>query len=511
MSDIRTGCPRAEVVQIITDVAEALDYAHQRNLLHRDVKPANILLAHPDSGDQRVLLADFGIARWADDISGLTATNMTVGTVSYAAPEQLMGERLDGRSDQYALAATAFHLLTGSPPFTHSNPAVVISQHLSAAPPAIGARRPELAPLDPVFAKALAKDPKDRYERCADFARALAHRLGVAPAEDDGATRLSSAAIPPDGGHKRSALRAGVIVPVVLVVLLAAAVAVAVFETRRADDERPTAAPTPTTSRAATSTPFTALPPPPEPPPSPTTTTTTTPAAAPVAVIGANCSPVGSTGTTANGSVAYCETLQSTGASLWSLTQGDIASPTVTTEATDEPLPAIEEISGAGMHAADRPNPPRVSTRHPRKQRSAAAAMKFAVVAPVAAGVTADPVYMTAFAQHLETCGFESIVVVEHTVLMTHYTSVYPYDASGRVELTADCPVPDPLDLLAYLAGQTRRLGLATGVLVLPNHHPVVLAKRVATLDSLAGGRLRLCVGMGWLKEEIEACGTEFE
>jgi probable F420-dependent oxidoreductase len=117
---------------------------------------------------------------------------------------------------------------------------------------------------------------------------------------------------------------------------------------------------------------------------------------------------------------------------------------------------------------------------------------------------------MAAFARHVEACGFESLVVVEHTVLMTQYTSVYPYDASGRVELPADCPVPDPLDLLAFLAGVTSRVGLATGVLVLPNHHPVVLAKRVATVDALSGGRLRLCVGMGWLKEEIEACGAEF-
>jgi probable F420-dependent oxidoreductase len=136
--------------------------------------------------------------------------------------------------------------------------------------------------------------------------------------------------------------------------------------------------------------------------------------------------------------------------------------------------------------------------------------MKFAVIAPVAAGVTAEPAFMSAFAQHLEACGFESIVVVEHTVLMSRYASVYPYDESGRVELPADCPVPDPLDLLAYLAGQTRRLGLATGVLVLPNHHPVVLAKRIATVDALSGGRLRLCVGMGWMKEEIEACGADF-
>jgi probable F420-dependent oxidoreductase len=137
--------------------------------------------------------------------------------------------------------------------------------------------------------------------------------------------------------------------------------------------------------------------------------------------------------------------------------------------------------------------------------------LKFGVVAPVAAGITADPRWMTAFAEHLEACGFESIVAVEHTVLATRYDSVYPYDASGRVELAPDCPIPDPLDLLSYLAGHTDRLGLATGVLVLPNHHPVVLAKRAATVDALSGGRLRLCVGVGWLREEIEACGTEFE
>jgi probable F420-dependent oxidoreductase len=137
--------------------------------------------------------------------------------------------------------------------------------------------------------------------------------------------------------------------------------------------------------------------------------------------------------------------------------------------------------------------------------------LKFGVVAPVAAGVTADPRWMVAFARHLEACGFESIIAVEHTILATRYDSVYPYDPSGRVELAADCPVPDPLDLLSFLAAHTDRLGLATGVLVLPNHHPVVLAKRAATVDALSAGRLRLCVGVGWLREEIEACGTEFE
>lgn len=136
--------------------------------------------------------------------------------------------------------------------------------------------------------------------------------------------------------------------------------------------------------------------------------------------------------------------------------------------------------------------------------------MKVSVVAPVADGVTADPEWMVAFAQHLEGCGFESIVAVEHTVLVTRYESVYPYDSSGRVGLAPDCPIPDPLDLLAFLAAHTRTLGLATGVLVLPNHHPVPLAKRVATVDALSGGRLRLCVGVGWLKEELAACGVDF-
>jgi serine/threonine protein kinase, bacterial len=338
----RDGMPKSEVAAIVAAVADALDYAHQRNLLHRDVKPANLLLAQPDSGDQRILLADFGIARWANEISGLTATNMTVGTVSYAAPEQLMGERLDGRADQYALAATAFHLLTGSPPFEHSNPAVVISQHLSAPPPAIGARRQELSALDPVLAKALAKDPKDRFERCADFARALGHRLAATPSGDGGGGTSMAPVVTPQDSQRRSLPRASVLVPAILAVLLVAAIAVAVVEFRRAD--RPEAAPA-AKSPTVTKPTVTPLPPPPEPPPSPppTTTTTSPPAAPSAAVIGANCSPVGSTATTADGSTAYCSTLQTTGASIWSLNQGDVPSPTVTTEPTDEPLPFMEE------------------------------------------------------------------------------------------------------------------------------------------------------------------------
>ena len=177
-----SGMPKADVVEIISAVADALDYAHSRGLLHRDVKPSNILLTEA-SPRRRILLADFGIARELGEISGLTATNMLVGTTAYCAPQQLQGSDLDGRADQYALGCTAFDLLTGSAPFRHSNPAVVITQHLSAPPPHIGERRPELADLDGALAKVLAKSPDDRYPTCADLAAALGSQLKTAPAE----------------------------------------------------------------------------------------------------------------------------------------------------------------------------------------------------------------------------------------------------------------------------------------------------------------------------------------
>ncbi|MBW0016570.1 MAG: serine/threonine protein kinase [Mycobacterium sp.] len=172
------GLPAEQVGDIVHAVAGALDYAHTRGLLHRDVKPANILLTHPDDGEQRILLADFGVARHLADISGITETNVAVGTVAYAAPEQLTGCNIDGRADQYALAATAFHLLTGAPPFQHSNPIAVISQHLHDDPPRLSDYRQDLAHLDEVFFKALAKDPEDRFDRCRDFAAAYKAACG---------------------------------------------------------------------------------------------------------------------------------------------------------------------------------------------------------------------------------------------------------------------------------------------------------------------------------------------
>ena len=137
--------------------------------------------------------------------------------------------------------------------------------------------------------------------------------------------------------------------------------------------------------------------------------------------------------------------------------------------------------------------------------------MQYDVIAPTAAGTTADPDWIAEWAQHLEACGFSGVVAVEHAVVFADYESRYPYDASGRMDLPEDCDIPDPLELLSFLAGCTATLGLATGVLVLPDHHPVVLAKRLATLSRLSRGRLRVCVGMGWMREEVEACGVDFD
>ena len=170
------GMPERDVTEIVTAVADALDFGHDRRLLHRDVKPENILVTASDGRRRRVLLTDFGIARHIDDVSNLTDDNVALGTISYIAPEQLMGRPLDGRADQYALAATAFHLLTGAPPFQDSNRAVVISHHLGTPPPSISERRPDLAHMDAVFARALAKDAGKRYPSCLAFAEAIAQR-----------------------------------------------------------------------------------------------------------------------------------------------------------------------------------------------------------------------------------------------------------------------------------------------------------------------------------------------
>lgn len=193
--DYPTGMPAAVVVDVVTAIASALDYAHNQGLLHRDVKPANIMLTDADdNGMRRILLADFGIARTMDDVGGLTVTNMTMGTIDYCAPEQLMGEPIDGRADQYSLAATAYYLLTAKTLFPHTNPTAVVGRHLTSPPPRLSAAKSELAGADTVLLAALAKDPANRFARCADFARALAEQLATVGPPATGPTTPSPVA-----------------------------------------------------------------------------------------------------------------------------------------------------------------------------------------------------------------------------------------------------------------------------------------------------------------------------
>ncbi|MEU0545450.1 protein kinase [Nocardia sp. NPDC005978] len=168
----------AQAVRIIAATAQALDYAHRKGVLHRDVKPANILLEH-DDGEDRVFLADFGIARLRDDSAArLTQTGSFTATLAYAAPEQLIGSDLDHRCDQYSLACTLFRLLTGDVPFTAEHPVAIMQGHLNQPPPRVSALRAGLPPaLDAVLARAMAKSPADRFDSCIEFATAAQRAL----------------------------------------------------------------------------------------------------------------------------------------------------------------------------------------------------------------------------------------------------------------------------------------------------------------------------------------------
>jgi serine/threonine protein kinase/PKD repeat protein len=180
---LRRGGPlsAARTAAIVSAVASALDAAHDAGLVHRDVKPANMLLDVGQGRPDHVYLTDFGISRQTR-AAGLTGAGQFLGTVEYAAPEQIRGAVVDGRADQYALACTAFELLTGQQPFARNEAAAVIWAQLTEPPPLVRSRRPDLPPaVDAVVAKALAKSPERRYATCREFADALRGALGLAP------------------------------------------------------------------------------------------------------------------------------------------------------------------------------------------------------------------------------------------------------------------------------------------------------------------------------------------
>jgi eukaryotic-like serine/threonine-protein kinase len=164
-------------VRIVAEVARALDFAHQRGVVHRDVKPANFLLSTTDD-PERVLLGDFGIARALDDVS-LTVSGAVMATVAYAAPEVIASQPFDGRADLYSLGCTLFRLITGKTPFTATNGmAGVMAAHLYQPPPRVTDVAPALPPaLNEVIAIALAKDPARRFQSGRDLATAAANAL----------------------------------------------------------------------------------------------------------------------------------------------------------------------------------------------------------------------------------------------------------------------------------------------------------------------------------------------
>jgi serine/threonine-protein kinase len=174
--------PPGRAAAIVSPVALALDSAHAAGLVHRDVKPSNMLMDVRPGRPDHVYLSDFGLSKAALAATGLTGTGQFLGTLEYTAPEQIQGRPVDGRADQYALACSAFELLTGGPPFQREEAAALMFAHLSEPPPALSTRRKDLPRrADAVLATAMAKDPAARYASCREFADALRTALGLGP------------------------------------------------------------------------------------------------------------------------------------------------------------------------------------------------------------------------------------------------------------------------------------------------------------------------------------------
>jgi serine/threonine protein kinase len=190
--------PPGRAAEFLSPVASALDAAHGAGLVHRDVKPANILvdvrLGRPD----HVYLSDFGVSKGAAASMSLTGTGQFLGTPDYSAPEQIQGRPVDGCADQYALACVTYQLLTGEAPFERDQGMAVLLAHLSEPPPSLVERRPDLpAAADEVLARALAKVPEKRFGSCADFADALRAALGLASYDPRGTAPVPAPDHPP--------------------------------------------------------------------------------------------------------------------------------------------------------------------------------------------------------------------------------------------------------------------------------------------------------------------------
>ena len=176
--------PEREAVELTLQVARALGFAHENGLVHRDVKPQNVLL----NGDGRAKVTDFGIARSLDVHGGLTQTGTVMGTSDYIAPEQARGQRVDAQSDIYSLGAVLYELLTGEVPFPGDNFVAVAMRHINEPAPSVREQRPELSPrLDAAIRRAMAKDPRERFgsmdELCSELSACLEAETAVSGAQ----------------------------------------------------------------------------------------------------------------------------------------------------------------------------------------------------------------------------------------------------------------------------------------------------------------------------------------
>ncbi len=177
-------------VRLVGQIADALDAAHRAGLIHRDVKPGNILVGATTAGGDHAYLSDFGLTKSAAYAAGVTRTGQVVGTVDYVAPEQVEGRQIDHRVDVYSLGCVLFETLTGAPPYRRETEMAVLYAHVQAEVPSAHAVRPEVPEgLDAVIATAMAKDPDDRYASAGELARAAAAALAGVPAPVAAATR----------------------------------------------------------------------------------------------------------------------------------------------------------------------------------------------------------------------------------------------------------------------------------------------------------------------------------
>lgn len=197
----------AQTIAVVGQIASALTAAHEMGLVHRDVKPANVLIVERAGADDsyHIYLSDFGIAK--QQISDATRTGMFLGTAHYASPEQIEGKALDARSDVYALGCVLYECLTGSLAFEKDSEVALIYAHLLEPPPSMRTARPELADaVDPVVAKAMAKKPEDRYATAREFAAAVREALSRPAAAPRPVTQDD--ATPPESGTPAEVSRA---------------------------------------------------------------------------------------------------------------------------------------------------------------------------------------------------------------------------------------------------------------------------------------------------------------